>query len=176
MRRIEHRDYDVARRVHREGGGEGGDVLGLGIAADARFFRSAGLAADTETRHVGILAGAVRHDQAEQLAHDLASTFGYHAAPLRFAPGLDLHQRCRPPDTSVDKRGIGARKVQRRNRNAMAIGHGHRGQPPPAPGPERMPPLAKLDIGGRVEPERSEKGFGLLCAKLIGKAGGCDVR
>src|SRR5690606_27474890 len=95
---VEHDDDDVARLVHREGGGEGGDQRSAVVAAGAGLFRAAGLAADAETRRIGVAAGAVERDHPQHLVHPRTGAGLEHpAAAIDFA-WLNLLQRRRTPD------------------------------------------------------------------------------
>src|SRR3546814_761700 len=123
---VDHREHDIARIVHRESGGESRDERVAAIAAGPRLFRAARLAADAEAGGVGVAAGAIGDDQAQELAHPRAGRRLEDAAPLRRRLVAELEEGGGTPDAAVDERGIGAREVQRRHRDAMAIAGGHR--------------------------------------------------
>src|SRR3546814_797392 len=99
------------------------------IAARARLFSRSGLAAHTKARRVGLLAGAIRNDKAQQLAHPRAGRRLEHAAPLRRRLVAELEHRRGTIKAAVDERGIGAREMQRRHRDAVTIAGRHRRHP-----------------------------------------------
>ena len=72
FRLVDHGDDDVAGIVHGKGGRERGDHRTAAISADTRLFGRPGLAPDAKARRIGLLAGSVGHDQAEQLPHPRA--------------------------------------------------------------------------------------------------------
>ncbi len=77
---VEHGDDHVARLVHREGRGESRHQRVMVIAAGIGLFGTAGLAADTVARRVGLAPRAVDHDHSQQLADARAGARLEHAA------------------------------------------------------------------------------------------------
>ena len=72
LRLVEHDQEQIARLVGRQHRHEGGEQLGLGIAAVDHLFRGAGLAADVIARDVGLAGRALLGVEPHQVAHLLA--------------------------------------------------------------------------------------------------------
>src|SRR3546814_15452957 len=83
------------------------------IAARARLFGRSGLAAHTKAGGVGLFPGAIRNDQAQQLAHPRAGRRLEHAAPLRRRLVAELEHRRGTIETAVGDSGLGARDSER---------------------------------------------------------------
>ena len=124
---VEHHDHHIARLVHREHAGEARDVDRLAIAAADHLLGGAGLAADPIAGRIGLLAGALGHDQAQQRPHLVAGFLGEDAVPgADRMVAVDLEHRRRAIDAAVEQGRIAGGEVERRDGDAMAEADGHR--------------------------------------------------
>ena len=83
------------------------------------FLGAAGLPSDAVARRIGLPAGAVRNDEAQQRAHFVAGIFGEDSASARRGVlAVDLQQGRRAVDAAVEQGRIAACKVQRSDGDA----------------------------------------------------------
>ena len=109
-------------------------------ACRTRHLGRAGLAAHVIARNIGLLAGAVGHDIAQQIAH-LVAGFGLdHLRAARVArPCLTKVGVMLPP--AIDDRRGGGDEAKRADRNALAEADG---------GGFDRAPIGRDKAGGRV--------------------------
>ncbi len=174
---VEHRDDHITRFVHREHTREARDVDRLAIAAVDQLLSGACLAADTVAGRIGLLAGALHYDQAQQAAHPIARILAEDALARRQrVVRPDLEQGRGMIDAAVEQRCIAHRQLQRRDRDALAKADGHGFErTPPRTRCERMSTLLELDRHRTEEAHLPEPVFLPLRAKLVGDLGGADV-
>src|ERR1700757_4800792 len=120
LRLVEHDEKKVARLIGRQDRGEGGQHLGLRIAAADHPVRGAGLAADVIALHVGPRGGALLDVEAHQIAHLVArlglDDLGSERARLGFAA---LEEGRRNEAAAVHQRADRHHRLQRRHREPV---------------------------------------------------------
>src|SRR3546814_8693814 len=91
------------------------------ITARARLFGRSGLATHTKARGVGLLAGAIRNDQAQKLTHPRAGRCLEHAAPLRRRLVAELEHRRGAIEAAIDRSEEHTSELQSLMRNSYAV-------------------------------------------------------
>src|SRR5215813_7532625 len=139
LRLIEHDEKKVARLIGRHYRGEGGQHLGLRIAAADHFVRRAGLAADVIALHVGPGGGALLDIETHQIAHLVArlglDDLGAKRLRLGFAT---LEEGRRNEASAVHQRAVRFLRWQRRHRKPVTECDRHGVELGPALGHQRF--------------------------------------
>src|SRR5262245_27608187 len=176
LRLIEHDEQKVARLIGRQDRGEGGEHLGLRIAAADHFVRRAGFAADIVALHVGPGGGALLDVEAHQIAHLVAGLgfddLGCERERLRFAA---LEEGRWNEASAVHQRADRRHSLQRRHRKPVTECDRHGVELGPALGHQRLGTLRQFGAQPIELAHLPEEPFVVLDPEAQRHARGADI-
>src|SRR5262249_26492198 len=176
LRLIEHDEQKVARLIGGQDRGEGGQHLGLRIAAADHLVRSAGLAADVIALHVGPGGGALLDVEAHQIAHLAArlglDDLGCERLRLGFAA---LEEGWRHEASAVHQRADRHHCLQRRHRKPVTECDRHGVELGPALGHQWFGALGQFGTQPIELAHLSQEPFVVLDPEAQRHARGADI-